>query len=95
MTGPEQVRARLRVTGLVQGVFFRQATADEAKRLGVGGAVRNLPDGSVEVVAEGARAAVEGLVAFCRRGPPAARVDAVELVWERPTGEAGPFAVRR
>jgi len=95
VTGPERVRARLRVTGLVQGVFFRQATAGEARRLGVGGAVRNLPDGSVEVVAEGARPAVEALVAFCRRGPPAARVDEVEIAWERTTGEEGPFAVLR
>ena len=95
MTGPERVRARLRVTGVVQGVFFRQATADEANRLGVGGAVQNLPDGSVEVVAEGGRPAVEALVAFCRRGPPAARVEAVEIAWERPAGVSGPFAVLR
>jgi acylphosphatase len=95
VTGPERVRARLRVTGVVQGVFFRQATADEANRLGVGGAVRNLPDGSVEVVVEGMRPAVEGLVAFCRRGPPAARVDAVEIAWERPAGDEGPFVVLR
>jgi acylphosphatase len=95
VTGPERIRARLRVTGIVQGVFFRQATADEANRLGVGGAVRNLADGSGEVVAEGARPAVEALVGFCRRGPPAAQVDAVEITWERPTGDGGPFAVRR
>ncbi|MGA8892633.1 MAG: acylphosphatase [Anaeromyxobacteraceae bacterium] len=95
MTGPERVRVHLRVTGLVQGVFFRQATADEANRLGVGGAVRNLPDGSVEVIAEGGRPAVEALVAFCRRGPPAARVEAVEITWERPAGASGPFAVLR
>jgi acylphosphatase len=95
VTGPERVRARLRVTGVVQGVFFRQSTAGEARRLGVGGAVRNLPDGSVEVVAEGVRPAVEALVAFCRRGPPAARVDAVEITWERPAGDGGPFAVLR
>jgi acylphosphatase len=95
VTAPERVRVRLRVEGVVQGVFFRQATALEANRLGVSGAVRNLPDGSVEVVAEGGRPAVEALVAFCRRGPPAARVDAVEITWERPAGEAGPFAVLR
>ena len=95
MTGPERVRVRLRVTGVVQGVYFRQATADEANRLGVGGGVQNLPDGSVEVVAEGGRPAVEALVAFCRRGPPAARVEALEIAWERPAGTSGPFAVLR
>lgn len=95
MSGPERVRVRLRVIGIVQGVFYRQSTAGEANRLGVAGAVRNLPDGSVEVVAEGARPAVESLVAFCRRGPPAAHVDAVEITWERARGDAGPFAVLR
>jgi len=90
-----RVRARLRVTGLVQGVFYRQSTASEAGRLGLTGSVRNLSDGSVEVVAEGARAAVEGLVAWCRRGPPSARVASVEVEWEAPTGAPGPFAVHR
>jgi acylphosphatase len=90
-----RVRARLRVTGLVQGVFYRQSTASEAGRLELVGWVRNLSDGSVEVVAEGARAAVEGLVAWCRRGPPSAQVASVEVEWQAPTGEPGPFAVRR
>ena len=90
-----RVRARLRVTGLVQGVFYRQSTASEAGRLGLTGSVRNLSDGSVEVVAEGARAAVEGLVAWCRRGPPSARVASVEVEWGAPTGAPGPFAVHR
>jgi acylphosphatase len=95
VTARERVRAPLRVTGLVQGVFFRQATAGEASRLGVGGAVRNLPDGSVEVVAEGPRAGVETLVAWCRRGPPSARVADVQVGWEAPTGAEGAFAVLR
>lgn len=90
-----RVRARLRVTGLVQGVFYRQSTAIEAERLGLAGSVRNLPDGSVEVVAEGRRAEVETLVAWCRRGPPAARVEDVAAGWEAPTGVDGPFTVLR
>ena len=57
--------------------------------------VRNLADGSVEAVAEGERASVEALVAFCRRGPPAARVEAVEVTWEPPTGDVRPFSVSR
>ncbi len=95
MTGSSRVRARFRVSGRVQGVFYRQSTANEATRLGLSGSVRNLPDGSVEVVAEGPRDAVLLLEAFCRVGPPAARVDAVEVTWEPPTGEARPFAVAR
>ncbi len=90
-----RVRVRLRVSGLVQGVFYRQSTSDEATRLGLAGSVRNLPDGSVEVVAEGRRAEVEALVAWCRRGPPAARVEEVDVAWEAPTGSGGPFTVRR
>jgi acylphosphatase len=88
-------RARMHVTGLVQGVFYRQSTAGEAARLGLSGNVRNLPDGSVEVVAEGAREAVLALVAFCRRGPPSARVEGLEVTWEPPVGDGRPFAVTR
>ena len=88
-------RARLRVTGLVQGVFYRQSTAIEAARLGLSGSVRNLADGSVEVVAEGSREAVLALQAWCRSGPPAARVESVEAAWEPPTGDVRPFAVAR
>jgi len=95
VTGEPRARARIRVTGVVQGVFYRQATAQEANRLGVSGTVRNLADGAVEVEAEGERRAVEALVAWCRRGPPAARVEDVEVAWGAPTGAGGPFAVVR
>ncbi len=88
-------RARLRVVGMVQGVFYRQSTADEAGRLRLAGTVRNLADGSVEVVAEGPRDAVEALQAWCRRGPPAARVEEVEVEWLEPLGITGPFRVVR
>jgi acylphosphatase len=68
------MRLRLRVTGRVQGVWYRGATAAEARRLGVAGWVRNLPDGSVEALIEGEPAAVRALAAWCRTGPPGARV---------------------
>lgn len=67
-----------RVRGKVQGVFFRHSTRLEAERLDVRGIARNLEDGSVEVFAGGDAAAVETLLAFLRRGPAKARVDAVE-----------------
>lgn len=67
-----------RVRGRVQGVFFRHATRLEAERLQVRGTARNLADGAVEVRAAGEAAAVEALRAFLHRGPPQARVDAVE-----------------
>jgi acylphosphatase len=89
------VRAHILVEGRVQGVFFRQSTVDEARRLGVRGWVRNAPDGRVEAEAEGERAAVEQLVGWCRRGPPAARVDDVHVAWTAHVGDLGPFAARR
>jgi acylphosphatase len=55
--------------------------------------VRNLPDGRVEAVFEGEREKVEEMVEFCRRGPPGARVDGVEVRWEEPRGEEG-FRIR-
>ena len=91
----ERARVHLLVSGLVQGVFYRQSTVDEARRLGVAGWVRNLADGRVEVEAEGEKGALEGLVAFCRRGPPAARVDDLAARWSAFAGDLGPFAARR
>ena len=63
-----------RVTGRVQGVSFRWYAREEARRLGVAGWVRNEPDGSVLVHAEGDDAALDSLVAWCRKGPSYARV---------------------
>jgi acylphosphatase len=75
------VTCTILVRGRVQGVWYRGAAVEEARRLGLGGTVRNLADGAVEVVASGPREGVEHLVAWCRRGPPAARVEDVELRW--------------
>jgi len=88
-------RVHLLVSGLVQGVFFRQSTVDEARRLGLAGWVRNLPDGRVEVLAEGERERLEGQVRFCRRGPPAARVEDLTIEWLPFRGDLGPFAASR
>ncbi|HEX2486590.1 MAG TPA: acylphosphatase [Myxococcota bacterium] len=88
------VRRRVVVHGRVQGVFFRGATQAEARAAGVAGFVRNLPDGSVEAVFEGPAERVDELVAFCRRGPPAARVERVEVSEEPVEGLAG-FRVTR
>jgi acylphosphatase len=81
------------VTGRVQGVWFRESCRDQAQAAGVAGSARNLADGRVEVVLEGPRAAVEEVVAWCRRGPQRARVDGIEVVDEPPMAEQG-FRVR-
>lgn len=94
VSGPQETRrARVLVAGRVQGVFFRHATARQANDRGLTGWVRNLPDGDVEAVFEGPAEAVEELVAWCRRGPPAAEVSSVEVSWHDPVGESG-FSVR-
>ena len=69
-----RLRLRLHVTGRVQGVWYRGATEQEARKLGLDGWVRNLPDGSVEALVEGEPGAVRALADWCRIGPPSARV---------------------
>ena len=92
----ERIRVHLRISGRVQGVWFRQSMKEEADRLGgLSGWVRNLPDGDVEAVIEGPPARVEPLVQWCHRGPPAAKVTHVQRTDEPPEGETGGFEVRR
>jgi acylphosphatase len=90
---PSVKRVRVVVLGRVQGVFFRSSCARLASDAGLGGFVRNLPDGGVEAAFEGPDDVVDRLVAWCRRGPDLARVERVEVVAEAPVGEAT-FRVR-
>ena len=83
---------RIRVHGRVQGVFFRNWTADKAHSLGVSGWVRNRRDGSVEVLAYGDDVAVDALIAACRTGPPAAKVERVAV--EAAETRASPLSFR-
>lgn len=73
------VARRLVISGRVQGVGFREATVDAARAAGVVGWVRNRADGTVEVLVQGSSDAVDRLVAWCRRGPPLARVTGVDV----------------
>lgn len=77
---------RVVVRGLVQGVFFRDSCAREARVARVKGWVRNRADGAVEAWFEGRPEAVAALVAWCRHGPPHADVVEVEVVADSPTG---------
>jgi acylphosphatase len=70
---------RIIITGRVQGVGFRAFVLAQAQALGLDGFVRNRRDGSVEALAKGEAAKVEALIAQCRKGPPASRVDSVDI----------------
>ena len=87
------IRVRVVVTGRVQGVWFRDTCRDVARTEGVAGFVRNRADGAVEAEFEGPEAAVERMVAWCRSGPPRARVDGVEVERIEPVG-APAFRIR-
>jgi acylphosphatase len=89
-----KTRVHLYVSGLVQGVFFRQYTKQKAQSLGVSGWVRNLPDRRVEAVFEGEDSAVKEMVEISRKGPSNAKVENVEVAWEAFKGEFNGFSVR-
>jgi len=90
-----KVRAHVFVSGKVQGVFFRSEITRQARRLGVNGWVRNLPNGRVEAVFEGERESITRLVNVCAQGPSTAVVESVNVVWEDYADEFRSFTVKR
>lgn len=86
-------RARVLISGHVQGVGFRYAAMREARMLGLGGWVRNRRDGRVEMVFEGDARAADEMLAWCRRGPAGAFVEDVAVAWEGPAGEFRSFSI--
>lgn len=72
----------IHVSGRVQGVFFRVEAQKKGRELGLRGFVRNLEDGSVEVVAQGDEKQVEAMLAWCRKGPENAQVRNLEFDWQ-------------
>ena len=88
-------RLELLIEGKVQGVFYRASTLEQAQSLNLVGMVQNLPQGMVEVIAEGNRGALEELEKWCHHGPPAAEVKNVSARWKESTGEFKTFSVRR
>jgi acylphosphatase len=88
MVNPLNQAIRVRIYGRVQGVWFRAWTVREAADRGLSGWVRNRADGSVEAVFAGPAADVQAMIAACRHGPPAARVDRIEQATE--TAAVGP-----
>ena len=90
-----EARARILITGLVQGVFFRREITDLARRLGILGWVRNLPDGKVEVLAEGDKTRLDELIRFCHVGPRGAVVKRVEVEWSDYSGGFRGFRITK
>jgi acylphosphatase len=90
----ELVRAHVIISGRVQGVFFRVATLEKAKKSKVAGWVKNKHDGSVEAVFEGEKSLVDSVLQWCQQGPPGSRVDNVNTEWETYTGDFSEFDIR-
>jgi acylphosphatase len=89
----EMARAHVLITGMVQGVFFRAHTRDEARARGLTGWVRNLPDGRVEAVFEGEHSTIDDMLAWCHKGPPYAYVQEVKVSWQPYQGDFKDFRV--
>ena len=89
-----KVRAHVFVKGRVQGVLFRYTTKEEANLRAVKGWARNMEDGRVEAVFEGAKEKVDEMIEFCHYGPPAAKVSSVNVTWTEYTGEFKGFNIR-
>ncbi len=89
-----KIRAHIFITGIIQGVFFRSHARSQAGMRHVTGWIRNLTDGRVEAVMEGEKDDVESLIEACRQGPPGARVDDIEISWEKPVHKYKEFEIR-
>jgi acylphosphatase len=89
-----KVRAHVVVQGRVQGVFFRWETRRRAQNEGVTGWIRNLPGGNVEGVFEGEKVPVDRVVDFCRKGPLGARVQSIQVTYEKFKGEFNDFRIK-
>jgi acylphosphatase len=89
----DKLRARVIIEGRVQGVFFRASTRDEARKLGISGWVRNLPNGDVEGLFEGDKSNVTQMLAWCYKGPPYAVVHKVNVSYEPFVGDQTGFHV--
>lgn len=88
------VRARLLISGIVQGVGYRYGAHREAGSRGLRGWVRNLPDGRVEAVFQGPREEVEAMIRWCYRGPSEAHVSNIDVVYEDAKEDLQGFGIR-
>jgi len=94
MTASSEIRVRVVISGLVQGVFFRHYARKNAVTFGLSGWVKNRPDGRVEALLEGTESQVAMMLEWCRIGPPSAQVTDVAVFREKATGEFTDFQIR-
>ncbi len=88
-----QTRVHFFISGIVQGVFFRSQTREKAQQLELEGWIRNLPDGRVEVVAEGEKEKIEELIKWIKKGPALAQVSDLKIEWQEFKGEFNKFKI--
>lgn len=81
MKNPRQKQALIKVTGRVQGVFYRAHAEEKANKLGLTGHARNMPDGSVEMLVQGFEEEIKEFIDWCQDGSPSATVDMVKVEW--------------
>jgi acylphosphatase len=89
----QNVRARLVITGVVQGVYYRVTARKVALNSGITGWIKNRPDGAVEALIEGNRDKILKFIDWCRQGPPAAQVSDVQVEWGDFKGEYQNFSI--
>ncbi len=87
------IRTRILVSGRVQGVFYRANAKNVAQELGIAGYAKNLDDGRVEILAEGEKEKISKLIDWCRKGPRNAKVENVEAMYDKATGEFSFFDI--
>lgn len=86
-------RAHIKIIGLVQGVFFRASAMRKARTLGITGWIRNLDDGSLEIIVEGELSIIDNFIAWCKFGPPNAKVERIHIQFESPKDEFNDFRI--
>jgi len=89
------VKAHVFIEGMVQGIFYRMWTREQAQKLGLAGWVRNLEDGRVEAVFEGPKDKIEKMVKKCHKGPQLAGIEHIDVNCEEATGEFSTFEITR
>ena len=86
-------QAHLTISGRVQGVFYRASCQEVASRYGLTGWVRNLSTGQVEILVQGEKDKIEKLINWCKKGPPGAKVNDVEIAWREDLEEQDSFKI--